>query len=151
MKEKSYKFTSTYVIIYNMSDVIYGRGCVYKIQYHIVWCVKYRHPVLIGDVECYTKQLLYKIAADNNIIINEINCNKDHIHLLILCSPQHYIPNIIKTMKGVSAILLFKEYGDTLRKKLWGEHLWNPSYFVATVSENTEQQIKQYIHSQKER
>ncbi|KAK2206423.1 transposase [Clostridioides difficile] len=23
-----------------------------------------------------------------------------------------------------------------------GRHLWNPSYFVATVSENTEEQIK---------
>ncbi|WP_074438854.1 transposase, partial [Clostridioides difficile] len=23
-------------------------------------------------------------------------------------------------------------------------HLWNPSYFVATVSENTEEQIRKY-------
>ena len=27
----------------------YGRGYVYSIQYHIVWCVKYRRKVLIGD------------------------------------------------------------------------------------------------------
>ncbi|CAJ68435.1 transposase [Clostridioides difficile] len=25
-----------------------------------------------------------------------------------------------------------------------GRHLWNPSYFVATVSENTEEQIRKY-------
>ena len=36
-----------------------------------------------------------------------------------------------------------------LKKKLWGGHLWNPSYFVATVSENTEEQIRRYIQSQK--
>ncbi|KAK2208157.1 transposase [Clostridioides difficile] len=24
-----------------------------------------------------------------------------------------------------------------------GRHLWNPSYFVATVSENTEEQIRE--------
>ncbi|KAK2269990.1 transposase [Clostridioides difficile] len=28
-------------------------------------------------------------------------------------------------------------------------NLWNPSYFVATVSENTEEQIRKYINNQK--
>lgn len=46
---------------------------------------------------------------------------------------------MIKALKGVSARILMKEYGEELRKKLWGGHLWNPSYFVATVSENTEE------------
>ncbi|HDK5674549.1 TPA: helix-turn-helix domain-containing protein [Staphylococcus pseudintermedius] len=26
-----------------------------------------------------------------------------------------------------------------------GEHLWNPNYFVTTISENTEEQIRKYI------
>ena len=81
---------------------------------------------------------LDKIAEDNKFKILECNGDKDHIHLLINCSPQHYIPNIIKALKGVSARLLMKKYGKILKKKLWGGHLWNPSYFVATVSENTE-------------
>lgn len=41
-----------------------------------------------------------------------------------------------------------KEFGEEL-KKLLGGHLWNPSYFVATVSENTEEQIIEYIQNQK--
>ena len=73
----------------------------------------------------------------------------DHIHLLIECTPQHYIPNIMKALKGVSARLLMKEYGHILKQGLWGGHLWNPSYFIATVSENTESQIKEYISKQK--
>ena len=44
-----------------------------------------------------------------------------------------------------------KQYGDELKSKLWGGHLWNPSYYIATVSENTESQIRQYIQNQKER
>ena len=71
------------------------------------------------------------------------------IHLLINCSPQHYIPDMIKALKGVSARILMKEYKEELRKKLWEGHLWNPSYFVATVSENTEEQIRKYIQKQK--
>ena len=60
----------------------------------------------------------------------------------------HYIPSVVKAFKGVSARLLFKMH-PKLKHTLWGGHLWNPSYFVATVSENTEEQIRQYIHSQK--
>lgn len=126
-----------------------GRGYVYSIQYHIVWCVKYRHKVLEGQIETYLIEVLKQIAKDNNFSILEINTNKDHIHLLIDCSPQIYIPNIIKALKGVSGRLVMKKFGAKLKDKLWDGHLWNPSYFVATVSENTEEQIRQYIKKQK--
>lgn len=134
-----------------MAETYSGRGYVYSIQYHIVWCVKYRHKILNGKLESRLIELLKQIATDNNFTVLEINSDLDHIHLLIECSPQHYIPDIMKALKGVSARLLMKEYGDELRKKLWGGHLWNPSYFVATVSENTEEQIRNYIKSQKEK
>ena len=116
-----------------------GRGYVYSIQYHIVWCVKYRHKIITPIIERSLIKILQKIADDNNFSIIEVNTDLDHIHLLIDCSPQHYIPDIIKALKGVSARLLIKEYGDVLKKKLCGGHLWNPSYFIATVSENTEE------------
>jgi len=47
--------------------------------------------------------------------------------------------NIIKALKGVSVRLLMKEFGDILKKKLWGRTSLEPSYFVATVSENIEE------------
>lgn len=128
-----------------------GRGYVYSIQYHIVWCVKYRHKIITPKIEKSLMEILRKIANDNEFEIIEINTDLDHIHLLIDYKPQHYIPNIIKALKGVSARLLMLEYGDELKKKLWGGHLWNPSYFIATVSENTEEQIRNYIKNQKQK
>lgn len=133
-----------------MSEAKHGRGYVYAIQYHIVWCVKYRHKVLSGDLDKRLKEILQQIAADNLFTISEMESDADHIHLLIDCTPQHSIPSIIKAVKGVSARLLFKEFPQ-LKKKLGGGHLWNPSYFVATVSEQTEEQIRHYIQNQKVR
>ena len=130
-------------------EVTHGRGYVYSIQYHIVWCVKYRHKILIPKIENKLVEVLYRIANENNFQILECNTDKDHIHLLINCTPQHYIPDIMQKMKGISSRMLMKEFGEVLRKKLWGGHLWNPSYFVATVSENTEEQIRKYIKNQK--
>ena len=130
-------------------EITHGRGYVYSIQYHIVWCVKYRKKILTPKIENKLIEILNKIANDNNFQILECNGDLDHIHLLVNCSPQHYIPDMIKALKGVSARLLMKEFGEELKKKLWGGHLWNPSYFVATVSENTEEQIRKYIQNQK--
>ena len=128
-----------------------GRRYVYTIQYHIVWCVKYRHKVLRRNVDTRLFEILQKISDDNNFSIIEINSDLDHVHLLIDCSPQHYIPDMIKALKGVSARLLMKEFGTDLKKKLLVGHLWSPSYFIATVSENTGEQIIKYIQKQKER
>lgn len=133
-----------------MSELHYGRGYVYSLQYHLVWCVKYRHDLLFGEVDRDLKIILNQIAKDNDIQIIEMETDKDHIHLLIECKPQHIIPNMVKSFKGVSARLLFKQH-PSLKSKLWGGHLWNPSYFVATVSENTEEQIKAYIKNQKKK
>ena len=58
------------------------------------------------------------------------------------CTPQHYIPDILKALKGNTARFLFKEFPG-LKKKLWGGHLWNPSYFVASAGENTEEAANQ--------
>ena len=99
-------------------EVVKGRGYVYSIQYHIVWCVKYRHDVLNGQVRIKLKELLTQISKDNGFQILEMNIEEDYIRMLINCKPQHYIPNIIKAMKGVSARLLMKEFGDDLRSKL---------------------------------
>jgi putative transposase len=115
-----------------------------------VWCVKYRHKILDKIRENKLREILNKIANDNQFTIVLINGDLDHIHLLIECSPQHYIPDIMKALKGVSARLMMKHYPQ-LKKKLWGGHMWNPSYFIATVSENTEEQIRDYINSQKEK
>ena len=130
------------------SPVTYGRGYVYRIQYHVVWCVKYRRKVLSGSVEASLKKELLKNAHELGVDIIEMECVPDHVHLLLNCSPQHYIPTLIKILKGNSARRLFMEH-PKLKQQLWDGHLWNPSYFVATVSENTTAQIAEYIQRQK--
>ena len=134
-----------------MSNITHGRGYVYSIQYHVVWCVKYRRRILYADVLESLRRILNKIAEDNRFSIEEFGADSDHVHLLLNCSPQHYIPDMMKALKGVSGRLLMKEHGERLREKLWGGHVWNPSYFIATASENTEEQVRGYIRGQKER
>lgn len=135
---------------YNDSSLTYGRGYVYKIQYHIVWCVKYRRQVLAGKVEATLKRDLAASATELGIKILAMECMPDHIHILVNCSPQHYIPTMVKILKGNSARHLFMAHPE-LKSCLWDGHLWNPSYFITTVSDNTAQQISEYIKKQKQK
>ncbi|MFV0560263.1 MAG: IS200/IS605 family transposase [Enterococcus sp.] len=99
-----------------MSEVHHGRGYVYSIQYQLGWCVKYRQNILQGNIDTYVKKLLNQIALNNDIQIVEMESDKDHIHMLIECKLQQYLPNIVKAFKGVSARFLFKEYLESERE-----------------------------------
>ena len=76
--------------------VTHGRGYIYSIQYHIVLCVKYRHKILTPQIKNKLIEILNMIADCEDFQIIECNTDKDHIHLLINCSPQHYIPTLFK-------------------------------------------------------
>ena len=139
-------------IIYNTdeSKLSYGRGYVYSLQYHIVWCTKYRREVLTAGADEYCKKLLSELAGKYSFRILAVEVMPDHIHILIDAKPQFYISDMVKIMKGSLARRLFLRYPE-IKKKLWGGHLWNPSYCVVTVSDRSREQVEQYIESQKEK
>lgn len=126
----------------------YGRGYVYDLYYHIVWCVKYRHKILVDSIKDDLIDIIKNICVNNNYELVEINIDLDYVHLLIGLSPQDSIPVVMKTLKGVSARLLNSKHKNELSKVLYGGHIWSPSYYIATTSENIMDNIKEYIINQ---
>ena len=126
----------------------YGRGYVYDLYYHIVWCVKYRHKILKGNIKEELIKIINELCKNNNYELVEINTDLDHVHLLIGLSPVDKISTVMKTLKGVSARLLNNKYKDEISKYLYGGHIWSPSYYIATTSDNLMDNIKLYIESQ---
>jgi putative transposase len=136
-------------IIFSMpKDVTHGRGYVYSLQYHIVWTTKYRKSVFIGTIEQDVKNHLIETLKSLDMGILAMEVMPDHIHLLVDCKPQLRLSDAIKILKGNTARWLFLKHPE-VKEKLWGGHLWNPSYFVATVSDRSLKQVTDYINSQK--
>lgn len=127
----------------------YGRGYVYSIQYHIVFCTKYRKPVLDDTLQAECNEMIRQISRDYGFTVLAVEAVQDHIHLLIDCKPQFFIPDMVKIIKGNLARWLFIRHPE-LKEKLWGGHLWNPSYCITTVSDRTQDLIMEYINTQKE-
>lgn len=134
----------------NISNLTYGRGYVYSLQYHIVWCTKYRKKVLLDGIDNEIKDYLNDLAKEYSFSIMAMEVMPDHIHILVDCKPQFFPSDMIKILKGNTARWLFMKHPE-LKKQLWGGHLWNPSYCIVTVSDRSYDQVKQYIDSQKTR
>lgn len=96
----------------------------------------------------YAEYQEMEIAQEYRFRIHAMEIMPDHIHMLVDCRPQFYIPDMVKIMKGNTARRLFLERPE-LKKELWGGHLWNPSYCVVTVSDRSYDQVKEYIDHQK--
>ena len=131
--------------IYNieLTDLTYGRGYVYSLQYHIVWCTKYRKQILRNGVDTELKEMLQQLAAEYQFRIMAMEVMPDHVHLLLDCRPQFRISDMVKILKGNTARWLFIKRPE-LKASLWGGHLWNPSYCAVTVSDRSREQVTRY-------
>lgn len=131
-----------------MKDLIKYRTCVANVNYHIVFCVKYRHKVLDGVISDFLKQTILDIAQDKDFTIKTIEISEsDHIDLFVSAHPKHSIGQIVKWIKGISGIKLFKRFPD-LTKKLWKGKLWSNTYYVETIGSTSEENIRKYIENQ---
>jgi len=108
-----------------MNKYTHGRTCVYNINYHIVWCVKYRRKVLSQKISERLYELCHEIAKAKGFTVVEVKVGEnDHVHCFVSAPPKISITQIVKYLKGISGNRLLEEFPE-LRKSLWKGHLWN--------------------------
>ena len=120
---------------------------IYDIQYHLVWCTKYRYPVLRGHIGERCRDLLRQIAMAREITVIRGALAPDHVHMLVAAPPSLAPSKLVQYLKGRSSRKLQMEY-DELKRRYWGQHLWARGYFCATVGTVTAEMIKKYIEEQ---
>jgi putative transposase len=62
-------------------------GVVFNLNYHIVFCPKYRRSVLVGDIETRLKELLHEKANALGVEVAMLEVMPDHVHLFITAPP----------------------------------------------------------------
>lgn len=132
--------------MFKSDGYVHKEGLVYKNQYHIVFCPKYRRKVLVNGVDVRLKELLYQIADENNVNILSLEVMPDHVHLFIEMDPRQPLHIMIRNFKGRSSRILREEF-PWLKTKI--PALWTRSYFSCTVGHINEETIQKYIENQK--
>lgn len=130
-------------------DIRRGRTVVYNLHAHLVFTPKYRRRVFSRKMLVTLEQVMSDVCTDFAASMEEFNGEADHVHLLITYPPQVQLSKLVNSLKGVSSRRLRAEFGPQLRKNLWGDHLWSPSYFVGSVGGAPLSVVKEYILNQK--
>ena len=125
-------------------------NAVFSLNYHFITVVKYRRKVFTNDeIVEYLKSVVEQVAEENDVQIIEQECGDDHIHILFMAKPTLNFKSFIQALKARSASDLRARFPDFLKDKLWGEHFWSPSYFLATTGNVTIDILKQYVENQR--
>ena len=95
------------------------------------------------------EELFTETCKQMDVDLIEFGGEDDHVHLMLCCPPKLAISNLVGKLKGKSAYFLRQEYWDEIKKKLWGEHLWSPSYCLVSCGGVPLDIVKKYVEDQR--
>ena len=119
---------------------------VHNLEYHLIWCSKYRRPVLRPPVDERLKEVLDVVADNHGWIIESIEVMEDHVHVFLKLPPTVNVAFAVNQLKGASSRILRGEYPH-LKKRI--PTLWTRSYYAESIGHISEDVIKRYIEDQK--
>ena len=123
---------------------------VFSINYHMVFCIKYRREVIDDEVSLRLKEIFLKIAPTYQITLEEWEHDKDHVHMLIKGTPKTELSKFINAYKSASSRLIKKDF-PRIRESLWKEFFRSRSFLVLSVGGAPIETIKKYIQNQGEK
>lgn len=123
-----------------------SKTAVYNINYHLIWCTKYRRKVLSNPIQNRLKELIEQKARQQEWDIKALEVMTDHVHIFVSTNPIDSPHYVIQQIKGMSANLLRREFPE-LKRLL--PTLWTRSYYAESVGHISEETIKKYVENQK--
>jgi putative transposase len=126
-----------------------GRSVVHALHAHLVFVTKYRRGALTDTLLTRCEEIMRDVCAGFDAELHEFNGEQDHVHLLVQYPPAVALSKLVNSLKGVTSHHLRREYPDHVRRHLWDNHFWSPSYFAASCDGAPLDIVKQYIEQQK--
>lgn len=121
-------------------------GAISSLNYHLVWCPKYRRPVLVPPIDARLKDIIAEVAGEAGITVHALEVMPDHVHLFVEADPTLAVAEIVNRFKGRSSRLMRQEF-PALRSKL--PTLWSRSYYAGSVGHVSAKTVEAYIAGQK--
>jgi putative transposase len=131
------------------SDFRGGRHVLFNLQAHLVFVPKYRRAVITERVFNTLREAWEQVCTDFDCQLRETGWESDHVHLLVQYPPKVALSRLVNSLKGVSARRLRAADLPEVRKKLWGDHFWSPSYCAVSCGGAPLETVKRYVGNQR--
>ena len=125
----------------------HDRHSVSKVSNHMVFCVKYRKPVLTPEMQTRCEEVIKEVADDMDVKIVQIAVNAEHVHIFLEYPPKLALSKIAQKFKAISSKVLRQEFPEL--KKLHKKRLWAPSNYHGSVGIGYAV-VKNYVKSQEQ-
>ena len=115
---------------------------VYNINYHFVWCPKYRHSVL-DEIEQSLEVAFREVCRVQlrDIVVAYLARPRTSVCF----SNKHSPSEIAGKIKSITAREMWQQHEPLLESYFWGGGFWEESYDIGTAGEVSSQTIEQYI------
>ena len=134
--------------IKKLKDYYVNRHSCFLLQYHLVLFTKYRKEVFTDEMENYLTEFIMSMMSKNDCNLIDINYDKNHVHILFEASITLILPNFINGMKSTSSRMIRKRFEEHLKQFYWKNVFWSRSYFICSLSDRTDEIVKNYIKNQ---
>ena len=130
-------------------ELRHANHCVYKLRYHMVFCVKYRKKILLNsELIIFLKNTCFGIGERYYFEFDAIGTDGHHVHLFVGAEPKYSPSKVMQIIKGITARQIFKEYPE-LKKQLRGGEFWSGGGYIGTIGDGiTSDVIKNYVQNQ---
>ncbi len=125
-------------------QVARNRSTAFSLKYHLVWCPKFRRPVLTGAVAERPKALLAEKAAQVNATLRVLSVMPEHVHLFVETHPTGSPARLAGRLKGYTSHAVRAEFGH-LRCRL--PALWSRRYDIGTVGHVSESTVRRSMEA----
>lgn len=123
-----------------------GNHCVFSLQAHVYFVVKYRRKVLTPAMFGRIQEVSGRVLHKNRCVLLEFGGESDHVHLLVDLHPDNNWSQLFGSVKSASSRIIGKEFAGEIRpvisKGLWGKQLYLRSAGGAPLSK-----LQDYISS----
>ncbi|WP_030480565.1 IS200/IS605 family transposase [Lentzea albidocapillata] len=106
---------------------------------------QYRRGAFTGQILRRCKEIMRDVCAGLGAQLREFNGETDHVHY----PPSLALSTLVNSLKGVSSRRLRQEFPAHIRRYLWAQHFWSPSFFAGSCAGAPLSLIKEYIDQQK--
>ena len=133
---------------YLMEEYRRTKTTVSLINYHFVFCPRYRRKIFLNPfIDKRFKELVQEICGEHSFHILALETDKDHVHLFLNTPPKFSPTDIMAKIKGGTS----KTIRDEFPERQAMPSLWTRSYFVSTAGSVSSQTIKRYVETQRTR
>jgi putative transposase len=108
---------------------------------------KYRRKVIDSEICDYLQMKFEEIGVKYHIELDEMNHDKDYVHILFRAYPNTDLSKFINAYKSASSRLVKKHF-PRVKEQLWQSMFWTKSYCLLTSGGVTTEIVRQYIENQ---